>query len=200
MNDPRDFWNARYASVAWAYGTEPNDFVRAHFEALTTPVLCLGEGEGRNAVFLAQQGLDVTAVDLSAVAIEKAQKLAKERGVTLTAQVADLESYELGEARWGGIVSVWCHLPSALRRRVHAACVKALKPGGALLLEAYTPRQLALDTGGPKNADMLMEPDHLRAELAGLTFELLEEKQREVHEGDWHAGTSAVVQLLARKP
>lgn len=200
MADPREFWNHRYAMPGFAYGTEPNDFLREVAPSLNGPVLCLGEGEGRNAVFLAQRGLDVTAVDLSAIGLEKASKLAAERGVTLTTQAVDLADFDLGTSRWGSIVSIWCHLPGWVRTRVHAAVKTALVPGGAYVLEAYTPRQLAFDTGGPKNAELLYEPDVVRAELGGLTLERCVELEREVSEGDWHRGRSAVLQVLARRP
>jgi SAM-dependent methyltransferase len=200
MSNPTSFWDERYAAPGWTYGTEPNDFLREVAKGLEGPVLCLGEGEGRNAVFLAQQGLDVTAMDASPVGLEKAQRLAAERGVKLTTIAADLNDFALGEAKWGAIVSIWCHLPLALRAKVHRDVVKALKPGGRFVLEAYTPRQLAHGTGGPKTADLLVEPEALRAELAGCTFERLEEKERVVHEGALHEGTSAVVQALAHKP
>ncbi len=199
MADPREFWNHRYGLPGWAYGTEPSALVREVAPRLSGPVLCLGEGEGRNAVFLAQQGLDVTAMDLSPVALEKAQRLAAERGVTLSTVVGDLADFDLGEARWGAVVSVWVHLPPWLRERVHRGIVRALKPGGHVVLEAYTPRQLAFDTGGPKSAELLFEPEALRADFAGLEVLRCEELEREVQEGEWHRGRSAVVQLVARR-
>jgi SAM-dependent methyltransferase len=199
MADPREFWNERYTRPGFAYGTQPNDFVREVAPRLKGPVLCLGEGEGRNAVFLASLGLDVTAVDLSPVGLEKAQGLARERGVRLTTRVADLADFDLGTGRWGAIVSIWCHLPGWVRARVHQAVPTALVPDGHFVLEAYTPRQLAFDTGGPKNADLLYEPEALKAELSGLTIERCVELERDVTEGDWHRGKSAVVQVLARR-
>lgn len=200
MADPREFWNARYSLPGFAYGTEPNDLVRAVAARLQSPVLSLGEGEGRNGVFLAQQGLDVTAVDLSPAGLEKASALAAERKVSLHTQVADLADFDLGRERWGAIVSIWCHLPPWVRTKVHRQVVAALKPGGLFVMEAYTPRQLAFDTGGPKNAELLYEPNVTRAELEGLVIERCEEAEREVQEGDWHRGKSASLQLVARKP
>lgn len=199
MADPREFWNHRYTMPGWAYGTEPNDFLREVAPLLESPVLCLGEGEGRNAVFLAQRGLEVTAIDLSPKALEKAQRLATERGVRLTTQEADLADFELGQDQWGAVISIWCHLPPWLRARVHQSVTKALKPGGRFVLEAYTPAQLAFDTGGPKSLELLFEPEALRADLSGLELERFEAKQRVVQEGDWHRGPSAVVQVLARR-
>ena len=200
MADPREFWNHRYALPGWAYGTEPNDFLREVAAQLEGPALCLGEGEGRNAVFLAQRSLEVTAIDLSPKALEKAQHLASERGVRIATQEADLADYDLGTSKWGSIISIWCHLPPWLRQRVHRDVVRALEPGGRLVLEAYTPAQLAFDTGGPKSLELLFDPQALREDVAGLELERFEVREREVQEGDWHRGRSAVVQVLARKP
>ncbi len=197
--DPREFWNQRYALPGWAYGTNANDFLREVAPLLEGPVLCLGEGEGRNAVFLAQRSLEVTALDLSATALRKARQLAAERHVCIETVEADLEEYELGENKWGAIVSIWCHLPPALRARLYGNVARALRPGGRFVLEAYLPSQLAFDTGGPKNRDLLCEPKDLRAELAALQIERIESLERDVQEGAWHHGRSAVVQLLARK-
>ena len=196
-------WDQRYSEPGFAYGTEPNDFLRENAERHLPAggaVLSLAEGEGRNAVFLAKRGFRVTGVDGSAVGLEKARKLAAEHGVELQTVVADLADFDLGVDRWDGIVSIWCHTPSALRTRLHRAVVAALKPGGVLLLEAYTPKQLGNKTGGPPVTDMLMTASALREELAGLDLLVADEKEREVHEGKHHDGLSAVVQVVARKP
>ncbi len=193
-------WDERYAAPGFAYGTEPNDFLVAQAGALRGPVLCLAEGEGRNAVWLAQRGLQVTAVDASRVGLEKAQAFAQARGVWLETVHADLTTYELGVGVWGSIVSIWAHLPPTARQQLHRRCVAALAPGGVLVLEAYTPRQILLGTGGPKDPALCMTADGLRAELAGLEPLLLDERERDVHEGTFHQGRSAVVQLFARKP
>lgn len=200
MADPREFWNHRHAQPGWAYGTEPGDFVRAMAPRFASPVLDLGCGDGRHAVWLAGLGHEVTGVDLSPLALEKTQRLAAERGVRVATVLADLADLEPGVERWGSILSAWCHLPGWLRPRVHRACVRALKPGGLLVLEAYTPRQLAFDTGGPRSLELLYEPEALRADFAELELERLEELEREVFEGEWHRGRSAVVQLVGRKP
>lgn len=162
-------------------------------------MLCLAEGEGRNAVWLAQQGLNVTGVDGSAVGLGKAQELATQRGVKITTEVADLADYDLGTERWDAIVSIWCHLPPTLRADVHQRVVRALRPGGIFIVESYTPRQLEYKTGGPPVAEMMMSADILRRELSGVEFLHLVECDREVREGRGHHGPSAVVQCIARK-
>jgi SAM-dependent methyltransferase len=196
-------WDERYAQPGYAYGTEPNDFLKATAERYLPArgeLLCLAEGEGRNAVFLAGLGFRVTGVDASAVGLAKARKLAEQHGVEIETIVADLGAFDLGVERWDGIVSIWCHTPSALRARLHRAVVGALRPGGVLLLESYTPDQLSYKTGGPPNADLTMTLAAVRDELAGLELLQAEEKLREVHEGKYHDGLSAVLQIVARKP
>lgn len=196
-------WDQRYGEPGFAYGTEANDFLAANAERYLPrggEILCLAEGEGRNAVFLARLGYRVTGVDASAVGLEKAEKLAAQHGVRLHTVVADLGHFDLGLARWDGIVSIWCHTPAELRGRLHRSVVAALRPGGAFLLEAYTPKQLEYKTGGPRTAELLMSLDAVRDELAGLDFLVAEERIREIHEGKYHDGTSAVLQVIARKP
>ena len=195
-------WNDRYATTEFVYGTEPNDFLRENAERYLPQggaVLCLAEGEGRNGVYLAGLGYRVTGVDGSSVGLEKARRLAGERGVEIETVVSDLADFDLGEARWDGIVSIWCHTPPELRQKLHRAVVKALAPGGVLLLESYTPKQLEYRTGGPPNAEWMMTAEGLKRELSGLEFVSAEEKIREVHEGKFHGGTSAVVQVVARR-
>lgn len=193
-------WNERYNTPDYIYGTEPNDFLREHAAAIPAggSVLCLAEGEGRNAVFLAQQGYVVTAVDSSEVGLAKAAALADARGVKIRCLHADLGDFALGEEAWDGIVSIFCHLPSFVRQPLYAALARSLRPGGVFLLESYTPAQLAFSTGGPKDVDMLVDAATLRRELPGLQFSLLEERQREVVEGTYHTGLAAVVQAIAR--
>lgn len=193
-------WDQRYGSGDYFYGTEPNDFLRA--AAVHLPrgcVLCIGDGEGRNGVWLAEQGFEVTSLDQSAVGLDKAKALAKQRGVQLATVPADLATFDLGLGRWDAVVSIFCHLPSALRRDVYARIVKALRPGGVVLLESYTPAQLGRGTGGPPVADMLVDLAALRADFAGLEVLHGAELERDVQEGKGHRGLSSVVQFVARK-
>jgi len=190
------FWNERFARDDFVYGTAPNEFVAAMASWIPPgPVLCLAEGEGRNAVHLAALGHAVTAVDQSVAGMAKARRLAAARGVALTTVVADLAAFAIEPAAWSGVVTTFGHLPPALRRTVFAAAVRGLRPGGVFLLEAYTPAQLAYDTGGPKDPDLLMTAASLREELTGLRFEVLHEIERTVVEGPGHTGRGAVVQV-----
>ncbi|MGE5153645.1 MAG: SAM-dependent methyltransferase [Bdellovibrio bacteriovorus] len=194
-------WDERYSAEGYAYGTEPNDFLAAKAGLLPLGrILCLGEGEGRNAVWLAEQGYEVTAVDASGVGLHKARALAAGRGVRITTVHEDLAHYEMEPEAWNGIVSIFCHLPAPLRAQVHRDCVAGLSPGGVMLLEAYTPDQVGRGTGGPPAAALMMDAETLRLELAGLEILELAETQREIHEGTFHNGLGAVVQLVARRP
>lgn len=195
------FWDERYNSEDYVFGTEPNDFLRQNTAKIPAgPVLCLAEGEGRNSVHLAKQGYSLLAVDQSATGLAKAKRLAARNGVEIKTQVADLSTFEIAPGAWSGIVSIFLHLPASLRKPLHKKVVEGLCSGGVYLLEAYTPRQLAFGTGGPKEVELLLTLEALKEELAGLRFEIGHEIERAVHEGAGHTGMAAVVQVLAYKP
>jgi SAM-dependent methyltransferase len=197
----RTMWDDRFDTAEYVYGTAPNDFlVEAAALIPPGPVLSLAEGEGRNAVYLAERGHPVTAVDASAVGLAKAERLAAARGVAITTVHADLATWPIAPGAWSGIVSVFCHLPPAVRAPLHAAVTQGLAAGGVFVCEAYTPAQLAFGTGGPRDVALLVTLDALRAELAGLEFLVAREVERDLHEGALHQGRSAVVQVVARRP
>lgn len=193
-------WDERYSETEFAYGTRPNDFL-VEVTALIPEgrVLCICEGEGRNAVYLAEQGYAVTAVDASAVGMAKAQRLAQERGVTIETVVSDLGEFDIPADTFDAVVSIFCHVPQDLRVKVHQQVINGLKQNGVLVLEAYFPKQLEFATGGPPTADLMMDLQSLNVELEGLELLRAEEKVREVIEGKYHTGQGAVVQVLARK-
>lgn len=195
------FWNERFGGADYAYGDTANDFLRAHagLFAAGSRILSLAEGEGRNGVFLAQQGCAVRGVDFSAEGRKKALQLAQARGVTLDYALADLTRYDMGGAAWDGVVSIFCHLGQAERPALHAAIKRALKPGGVLLLEAYNSRQLAFGTGGPKDPTHLIGVAELQDAFRGFDIMLAQEIERTVQEGRYHDGPSAVTQFIARK-
>ena len=194
-------WDQRYNTPEYIYGKTPNDFLVEMIDRLPKgEVLSLAEGEGRNGVYLAQQGCRVTGVDSSAIALQKARNLAAERGVQLNTLHRNLSELEIEPAAWDAVVSIFCHLPAPLRASLHRQVVQGLRPGGCLLLEAYTPRQLEFRTGGPPTIELMMDLKTLRQELKGLNLEHAREVERDIREGSYHNGRSAVVQILARKP
>lgn len=203
------FWDSKYgeATDELVYGEEPNDLVRAIEGCLprNSAMLCLAEGEGRNAVYLATCGHRVTSMDLSSAGVAKTLILAAKHGVKVDATVADLADYVIVPGAWDAIVSIWAHVPHVLRRAVHASAVAGLRPGGFFIFEAYHPRQLELvksgtSVGGPGSAALLATLDDVRAELVGLDITEASEKERDVQEGKGHAGRSAVTQVVALKP
>lgn len=193
-------WDERYSTEEYAYGKAPNEFLAENYSAIPKgKVLSLAEGEGRNAVFLAKQGYSVTAVDGSQVGLDKAGKLAEENGVEIELIHADLAELEVGNGQWEGIISIFCPLPSALRKELHEKVVAGLKLNGVYLVEAYTPEQLKYGTGGGKSEDAMTSKESLIRELVGLNFTHLAELERNVVEGTYHTGLGAVVQAIARK-
>ena len=193
-------WDERYSDVEYAYGKIANDFLQQVVTQIPPGrVLCLAEGEGRNAVFLAKQGYDVVAVDASEVGLKKAQALASESGVKIETIHADLKDFDIEPDTWQGIVSIFCHVPPQIRTRLHKQVVNGLVKGGVLILEAYTPEQLKLGTGGPQVADLTMTLDALKSEFSVLDLVYGKELNRDVIEGKYHTGKGAVVQFIGIK-
>jgi SAM-dependent methyltransferase len=194
-------WDERYSEPGFAYGTAPNEFIASAADRIPKGrILSLAEGEGRNAVYLASLGYEVTGVDGSEVGLRKAQELAAERGVTLRTIHADLSEFRIEPEQWDGIIACYCHLPSAIRIPLHRAAVRGLKPGGVFVLEAFSKEQLSYGTGGPQSPDMLMDVDDLKQELAGLEFIHAVQVERDVREGSRHTGRASVVQIIGSKP
>lgn len=192
-------WDERYSNHEFVYGTEPNDFLREEVDRLPRGrILCLAEGQGRNAVFLAGRGDQVTAVDGSAVGLARAEELAESRGVSLHTVHADLSDYDPGTG-WDAVVCIFGHFPPALRTRVLRGAVQALRPGGALLMEVYSTEQLGRGTGGPPVVDLLYDLEEMRTDLEGLDLEIARETERDVQEGAFHGGLSATIQILGYK-
>lgn len=194
-------WDDRYQTEEYVYGTTPNEFLVSVTDQIPKgKVLCLAEGEGRNAVYLAGLGHEVVAVDSSSVGLEKAKRLGQDQGVNIKTVVADLTGFQIKPNSWYAIISIFCHLPSELREDLHKKVVNGLRPGGVFVLEAYTPAQLKLKSGGPSSKDLMMSLKNLEQELEGLIFIHSKEIERAVIEGKFHTGKAAVVQILAVKP
>lgn len=196
------FWNARYAEAGFAYGTEPNAFLvsQQHRFHPGMKALAVADGEGRNGVWLAQQGLKVLSVDASEVGLDKAAQLAADRGVPLRTECVELTAWKWPEAEFDVVVAIYIHFPPDVRARMHRAMWQALRPGGVLILEAFTPEQLHYKSGGPPVAEMLYTADKLRIDFAGTDIVLIEECVTDLAEGRYHRGPAAVVRLVARRP
>ena len=193
-------WNDRYSNVDYLYGTEPNEFLVEQVAGIPPGrALCLADGEGRNSVFLAGLGFEVTAVDISERGAEKTLDLAARQGVEVETVTADLAAFDLGSDRWDLIVSIFAHVPPETRRDLHTRLPRSLRPGGTLILEAYRPEQAGRDTGGPPDPSRLFDLAALEQEIVGLDVVLARDAERDVIEGSGHTGPGAVVQLVARR-
>lgn len=201
-------WDERYSEQGFAYGTEPNTFLRDTLPTLSLPkgakCLLLAEGEGRNAVYMAQQqerAYDVTGVDSSAVGLLKAQELAASRNVQITTQAVDLANYDLGVAQWDAIIGIFCHVPPPIRTRLLAAIPAALKPNGYAVFECYTPQQLEFKTGGPPVVEPMYTAEIFQQAFGAGVLEISRNTElvRDVIEGKYHTGKGAVVQFIGRK-
>ena len=197
------FWDTRYSQDGYIFGEAPNRFVAANADRLRgyRNALAVADGEGRNGVFLAEQGLDVLSIDASPVGLAKAEKLARKRGVPLTTQCGDIGAYDWPEAAFDVVAAIFIQFaPPAMRDAMFAGMVQTLKPGGMLLLEGYRPEQLGYGTGGPSQLENLYTEELLRDRFAALEIISLESYDAELSEGTAHAGPSALIDLVARKP
>lgn len=196
-------WDARFDTPDYVFGTEPNAFLAGQSHRLQPGMqaLAVADGEGRNGVWLAQQGLEVLSVDGSSTALAKARKLAAERGVTLETELADLAHWDFGRERFDLVAAIFIQFAGPeLRQRLFAAIANSLKPGGLLILQGYRPEQLAYGTGGPRQADQLYTSAMLRDAFAGMEILHLQEHDTVINEGHGHQGMSALIDLVARKP
>lgn len=194
-------WDERYSEEGFAFGDQPNDFLVEVQPKLTNgDTLMLGDGDGRNGVWMAQQGHRVVTVDLSVVGVEKSKRLAIQRGTTIDARVGDLETFDMGVAQWDNIVSIFCHVPSAIRRHVHSNVKTSLRPGGRFVLESYNAANIGRGVGGPQSSDLTVELEELEADFAGWNLEIHRAIDRNIIEGKYHSGHSSTVQFVAVKP
>ena len=197
------FWDSRYDRADYVFGEAPNAFVAANADRLKgyRTALSVADGEGRNGVFLAEQGLEVLSIDASPVGLVKADALAKKRGVALTTHCLDVAGYDWPEGAFDVVAGIFIQFAAPkLRDAMFAGMVRTLAPGGLLLLQGYRPEQLAYGTGGPSQLENLYTEALLRAQFAGLDIISLESYDTELTEGAAHAGMSAVIDLVARKP
>lgn len=203
MNAELERWNERFSTGDYLFGTAPNAFLVSQRERLKPDMtaLVVADGEGRNGTWLAQQGLAVTSFDFSPVALEKARRLAGRAGVVVERQLADIESWDWDARAFDVVVAIFIQFsPPAARARVFEGLVRALRPGGLLLVQGYTPKQVEYRTGGPPHAENMYTETLLREAFASLEILHLAEHEGLVDEGRGHSGRSALIDLVARRP
>ncbi|MEM1395633.1 MAG: class I SAM-dependent methyltransferase [Cyanobacteria bacterium P01_H01_bin.150] len=195
------FWDDRYQDEEYIYGQHPNDFLRDNANLFRNgdTVLTLAEGEGRNAVFLAQHGCQVRSVDFSVAGRAKTLQLAQKQKVSVEYDVADITQYDMGYAKWDGIVSIFCHLSESNRSALYQSIEQALKPGGIFLLESYNKKQLEFDTGGPRELSYLLSLYELKKAFKNFEMIVAQDVERAIMEGNSHNGISSVTQFIASK-
>ncbi|MDD4913042.1 MAG: class I SAM-dependent methyltransferase [Sideroxydans sp.] len=195
-----NIWDQRYSSEEYFYGTAPNAFLVSQQAVLKAGLRCLAvaDGEGRNGVWLAEQGLKVLSVDSSTVAQAKAQRLAQQRGVKMDFAQIDLMNWDGGGEQFDVIAGIFIQFVGPeLRPQLFANLKRFLKPGGLLLLQGYTPRQLEFKTGGPSQVENLYTETMLRDAFADMDILHLAEHDDIIHEGSGHSGMSALIDLVA---
>lgn len=201
MSTPElDRWNTRFSAPGYVFGTAPNAFLVAHATLLKPGrrALCVADGEGRNSVWLAEQGLDVSAFDLSPVGVEKARRLAAERGVSVRYDVASVYDWAWPQAAFDVVAAIFVQFADPpMRSFLFERIERALAPGGVLLMQGYTPKQLEYGTGGPKHVENLYTEELLREAFAGLDIAELAAYDTVLAEGSGHSGPSAVIDLVA---
>jgi SAM-dependent methyltransferase len=203
FSDPAATWNRRFETAAYIFGLEPNEYLRAHVDRLAPGgrVLCVADGEGRNSVWLARQGMQVDAFDISEVGVAKARRLAAEAQVSVNFSVADCDRWLWPVETYDTVAAIFVQFADPpMRERLFSHIVRALKPGGRLVLQGYTPKQLDYKTGGPPILSHLYTAAMLREAFAALRIEELHEYEADLSEGSQHAGRSALIGMLARKP
>ena len=196
-------WQGRYSGPGYAFGKEPNYFLKSCMQLLPRSgrVLAVADGEGRNGVWLAEQGLDVLSIDFSPLAQAKARALAVEKGVSVNFELADVHKWNYPEAAFDAVVEIFTQFSSQDERRLKwAGMRRTLKPGGLLIIQGYTPKQLQYGTGGPKQIENLYTRAMLEEAFSDFCDLLIVEEEREMHEGTSHVGMSALINLTARKP
>jgi len=193
-----EMWNQRYAQEIFVYGTEPNEFFKTQLSGLPKgKILLPAEGEGRNAVFASEMGWEVVAFDSSSAAKEKAEKLMKQKNVQFEYLIESFEDFEYHENSFDVIVLIYAHTFN--RKDNHQKILSFLKPGGILILEGFSKKQIRFNSGGPRNIDMLFSADELKSDFSEFTQMDIEELEIELQEGPLHIGEAAVIRAIGKK-
>jgi cyclopropane fatty-acyl-phospholipid synthase-like methyltransferase len=203
FDDARAFWDQRFSAPEYIFGKEPNRFLVSQTKLLRPGmrVLDVATGEGRNAVWMARQGCEVVGIDISPLAIDKARRLAAEAGVQVAFQVADVRQWRWTPQAFDTAVSIFIQFAApGERAAVFEGMKRALRPGGLLIMQGYTPRQIEYKTGGPPQAEHMYTEALLRSAFGDLEILHLREHEDVLSEGTKHVGRSALIDLVARKP
>ncbi|MBD3616581.1 MAG: class I SAM-dependent methyltransferase [Gracilimonas sp.] len=196
----KDFWNERYSEQEFVYGTEPNNFFKEHIENLESRTIILpAEGEGRNAIYAASKGWDVTAVDYSEQGKKKALKLAEQKGVNIKYDLSDLADYDFGQNKYDAAAFIYVHLPRSIIKDVYSHVISSVKPGGKIIVEVYSVNQLGRNSGGPKDKRVLYTEEKLRDLLSGTDIKWMDEVEVTLNEGMHHVGKAMVFRAIAEK-
>ncbi|MCA8882878.1 MAG: class I SAM-dependent methyltransferase [Rhodobacteraceae bacterium] len=196
-------WEERFATEDYVYGKAPSQFLMRHAEFLApgARALSVADGEGRNSVFMAERGLRVDALEFAPSAIAKAQRLAAERDVGVTSIRADVLEYDWADAAYDLVAGIFIQFVGpAERARMFQGMARTLRPGGLLMLHGYRPEQVGYGTGGPPDADNMYTEDLLRGAFPGWAVSVCDSYDAVLNEGAGHAGASALIDFIARKP
>ena len=199
--NPQKMWDERFAQAEPVYGEQPNAYLRAQAQRFVPgcKILVPGDGYGRNGIWLASQGFQVSTVDLSPVGVARARKSAQAAGLALSIELADLATWRWPVGEFEAVAAIFLHLPPVLRTQIHAHMLGALKPAGLLIIQAFTPAQLRHTSGGPKQVELLYSAEILQKDFAAADVLELQEVELEIEEGRMHRGSAAVVQGVFRK-
>jgi SAM-dependent methyltransferase len=203
FDDAASFWDGRYAEESYLFGTAPNAFLQREGWRLQPGwrALAVADGEGRNGVWLAEQGLQVTSIDISPRGTQKARALADARGVAPDIRTVDLTEFDMDEAAYDAVIAIFIQFaPPGTREQLFARMIRALRPGGLLFLQGYRPEQVDYGTGGPPHREHMYTMDLLEAQFAQLEWLHSASYDAPMHEGRGHDGMSALIELVARKP
>ena len=196
----KQFWNERYAASNFAYGKDSNQFLKENLHFLPNgKVLFAAEGEGRNAIFAAKNGFEVSAFDYSESGQQKALVLAQEHCISINYIVSDVLELPYEKESFDALVLIFAHFPAEIRKQAHFKLLELLKPGGKILFEAFSKEQLNYTSGGPKDVDMLFSEEEVRNEFPGISFDSLSTEKIVLDEGLFHQGEGVVVRFIGTK-
>ena len=195
------FWDDRYSTKEYVYGTEPNQFFKEQLQKINPfgRLLLPGEGEGRNAVFAAKLGWVVDAFDQSLVGKAKAQKLAQVNNVKINYSTSDLSTFNLQKDLYDCAAIIFVHLPSEIRSGFHRKIIESIKPKGKVILELFSKNQLGKNSGGPQNLDMLSTVEDIKNDFLDIKIKFLKEEIIFLNEGENHSGEANVIRFVGEK-